>query len=89
MSPDSNFEFARRHLVDHDPDLSALRARYINDAGGAPAFDPAVLLKIVLPAYSCGVVSGKAQRIISLRRASRRELKHYVEDPEASSICHS
>jgi hypothetical protein len=37
------FEFALCHLVDNDLDLSTLRARYTNDAGGAPVFDPAVL----------------------------------------------
>jgi hypothetical protein len=38
------FEFALCHLVDNDLDLTALRTRYANDAGGAPAFHPAVLL---------------------------------------------
>ena len=54
------FEFALCHLVDNDLDLSALRARYANDAGGAPAFDPAVLLKIVLLGYSRGLISSRA-----------------------------
>jgi transposase len=54
------FEFALCHLVDNDLDLSALRARHANDAGGAPAFDPAVLLKIVLLGYSRGLVSSRA-----------------------------
>jgi hypothetical protein len=46
------FEFALCHLVDHVLDLSTLRSRYTNDAGGAPAFDPAVRLKIVLLAHT-------------------------------------
>ena len=54
------FEFALCHLVDNDLDLSTLRARYANDAGGAPAFDPAVLLKIVLLGYSRGLISSRA-----------------------------
>lgn len=54
------FEFALGHLIDNDLDLSTLRARYANDAGGAPAFDPAVLLKIVLLTYSRGVVSSRS-----------------------------
>ncbi len=54
------FEFALCHLVDHDLDLTALRARYANDAGGAPAFDPAVLLKIVLLGYSRGLISSRS-----------------------------
>lgn len=52
-------EFALCHLIDRELDLSALRARFRNDAGGAPAFDPAVLLKIVLLAYSRGLVSSR------------------------------
>ena len=55
-----SFEFALCHLVDKELDLSALRSRFRNDAGGAPAFDPAVLLKIVLLAYSRGLVSSRS-----------------------------
>lgn len=55
-----SFEFALCHLVDHELDLTALRARFRNDAAGAPAFDPAVLLKIVLLGYSRGLVSSRA-----------------------------
>lgn len=54
------FEFALCHLVDHELDFSTLRSRFRNDAGGAPAFDPAVLLKIVLLGYSRGLVSSRA-----------------------------
>lgn len=54
------FEFALCHLVDHELDFSALRSRFRNDAGGAPAFDPAVLLKVVLLGYSRGLVSSRA-----------------------------
>ncbi len=54
------FEFALCHLVDNELDLSTLRARYANDAGGAPAFDPAVLLKIVLLGYSRGLISSRS-----------------------------
>lgn len=54
------FEFALCHLVNHELDLSTLRSRYTNDAGGAPAFDPAVLLKIVLLAYSRGLISSRS-----------------------------
>ncbi|WP_407276524.1 transposase [Halothiobacillus sp. DCM-1] len=46
-------------LVDHEFDLSAFHARYRNDQNGAPAYDPAVLLKIVLLAYSRGIVSSR------------------------------
>lgn len=54
------FEFALCHLVDRELDFTALRSRFRNDAGGAPAFDPAVLLKVVLLGYSRGLVSSRA-----------------------------
>lgn len=53
------FEHALCHLVDAELDLAPFHARYRNDASGAPAFDPAVLLKIVLLAYSRGIVSSR------------------------------
>ena len=55
-----SFEFALCHLIDEgEVDLSRLEARYKNDDGGAPAYDPRVLLKIVLLAYSRGIVSSR------------------------------
>jgi hypothetical protein len=45
------FEFALCYLIDHEADLAGLAARYRNDATGAPAFSPAVLLKIILLGY--------------------------------------
>ncbi|MBS4095564.1 MAG: transposase [Sulfuricella sp.] len=54
-----SFEHALCHLVDHELDLAAFRTRHKNDIEGAPAFDPAVLLKIVLLAYSRGIVSSR------------------------------
>nr|WP_240754745.1 transposase [Parasulfuritortus cantonensis] len=54
-----SFEHALCYLVDHELDLSVFHARYKNDAEGAPAFDPAALLKIILLAYSRGIVSSR------------------------------
>ena len=44
-----SFEYALRHFVDYQLDLSDFHAPYKNDVEGAPAFDPAVLIKIILP----------------------------------------
>ena len=60
------FEYTLGVVIDHEIDLSIFDARYRNDEGGAPAYDPRVLLKIVLFAYSRGVVSSR--RIESLCR---------------------
>ena len=54
-----SFEYALDYLVDNELDLSALHERYNNDETGAPAYDPAVLLKIVLLAYSRGLISSR------------------------------
>ena len=54
-----SFEYALCHLVDHELDLSSFHARYKNDAEGAPAFDPAVLIKIILLAYSRGIIHSR------------------------------
>jgi transposase len=53
------FEHALSHPIDHELDLSGFDARYKNDNGGAPAYPPAMLLKIVLFAYSRGIVSSR------------------------------
>jgi transposase len=54
------FEHALNHLLDCEVDLSGLDERFCNDATGAPAYPPAVLLKLILFAYSRGIVSSRA-----------------------------
>ncbi len=54
------FEHALNHLLDHEVDLTHFDARYRNDATGAPAYPPAMLLKVVLFAYSLGIVRSRA-----------------------------
>ena len=53
------FEHALNYLVDHELDLSRFDARYKNDLTGASAYPPAMLLKVVLFAYSRGIVSSR------------------------------
>ncbi len=55
-----SFEHALDVLIDTEIDLERLGARFCNELTGAPAYDPAVMLKIVLLAYSRGVVSSRA-----------------------------
>lgn len=54
-----SFEHALCYLVDRELDLSPFHARYRNGDLGASAYDPAVLLKIILLAYSRGLVSSR------------------------------
>lgn len=53
------FEHTLNRLIDESIDLTVFQARYRNDDGGAPAYDPAVLLKIILLAYSRGITSSR------------------------------
>ena len=53
------FEHTLNQLIDQDIDLSVFEERYRNDDGGAPAYDPAILLKVILFAYSKGVTSSR------------------------------
>ena len=54
-----SFAFALDYLVDNELDLSALDAKFKNDEVGASAYDPRVMLKIVLLAYSQGLISSR------------------------------
>jgi transposase len=47
------------HTVINQLDLSMFQQRYANDLVGAPAYDPAILLKIILYAYSKGINSSR------------------------------
>jgi transposase len=53
------FAFALNYLVDNELDLKPLDARFKNDEVGASAYDPRVMLKIVLLAYSQGLISSR------------------------------
>ena len=53
------FEHTLHYIIDNDLDLSVFDLRYQNDETGAPAYDPAILLKIVLYAYSKGITSSR------------------------------
>jgi transposase len=64
-----SLEHALNHLIDHEIDLSGFDARFGNDATGAAAYPPAMLLKVVLFAYSQGIVSSRA-----IERACREHI---------------
>ena len=53
------FEHTLHYLIDNEIDLSIFDLRYQNDETGAPAYDPAILLKIILYAYSRGITSSR------------------------------
>jgi transposase len=63
------FEHALNHLIDHELDLSGFDTRYKNDLTGASAYPPGMLLKVVLFAYSQGIVSSRG-----IERACREQI---------------
>ena len=54
-----SFEYNLTYLIEECLDLTIFHHRYHNDDGGRPAYDPAILLKIVLLAYSKGITSSR------------------------------
>jgi len=64
-----SFEHALDWLIEHELDLTGFDARFRNDLTGATAYPPAMLLKVVLFAYSQGIVSSRA-----IERACREQV---------------
>ena len=62
-------EFAIHTLVEDRMDLSVFKDRYNNDETGRWAYDPRVLLKVVLFAYSRGLISSR-----KMERACRENI---------------
>jgi transposase len=63
------FEYALNYIVDNELDLSVFESRFNNDLTGAPAYDPAIMLKIILFAYSKGMHSSR-----EIERACRENI---------------
>lgn len=53
------YEYAIHFIVEERLDLSGIEKRYRNDETGAPAYDPRILLKIILLSYSYGTLSSR------------------------------
>lgn len=53
------FEHAIHFLIETKLDLSIFYPNFKNDDNGRPAYDPAILLKIILFAYSKGITSSR------------------------------
>lgn len=53
------FEYALNEIVDKHLDLSVFEARYKNDDEGRPAYDPRLLLKIVIYGYARGLTASR------------------------------
>lgn len=54
-----SFEYTLCYLIDHEIDQTIFYSQYKNDDEGRPAYDPAILLKIVILAYSKGIIHSR------------------------------
>lgn len=63
------FEYTLDYLIDNVIDMSVFDGHYRNDDTGAPAYAPALLLKIILYAYSRGIISSR-----TIERACRENI---------------
>lgn len=81
------FEHALNYLLDHEIDVSHFDARFRNDETGATAYPPAMLLKVVLFAYSQGIVSSRG-----IERACREHVTFIAlcgdSSPHFTTIAH-
>ncbi len=66
---EGSFEHALNEIVEEHLDLTVFDQRYANDATGRPAYDPRILLKVVLYGYYKGIISSRA-----LAEACRRNV---------------
>lgn len=54
-----SFEYTLDYLIDHELDLTIFDHRYKNDDNGRPAYDPRILLKVIILSYSKGITSSR------------------------------
>lgn len=54
-----SFEYTLDYLIENELDLSIFNHRYHNSDNGRPAYDPRILLKVVILAYSKGITSSR------------------------------
>jgi len=66
---EGTLEFAIHYLLENEIDLSVFDEKFSNDETGCPAYDPKILLKIILFGYSRGIIHSRA-----LERACRENI---------------
>jgi len=80
-------EYAIHDLVEQKIDLSVFEDRFKNDDTGAPAFDPKILLKVVLFAYTRSIIGSRP-----IERACRENIIFMALScgfqPDHSTIAH-
>jgi transposase len=88
-----SFEYALNEIVDQHIEMSPFEARYKNDETGCLAYDPAVLLKIVLYGYYKGIISSRrlgesCQRNVIFKALSADTQPHFTTLADFVSTLH-
>ena len=88
-----SFEHAVNEIVEDHLDLTAFEDRYRNDETGRLAYDPAVLLKIVLYGYYKGLISSRrlaeaCERTVTFMALSADTRPHFTTIAEFVSRMH-
>lgn len=78
-----SFEYALNEIVDQHIDMTPFEARYQNDETGCLAYDPAILLKIVLYGYYKGMISSRrlaeaCQRNVQFKALTADSQPHFT-----------
>ena len=78
------FEHALNHIIDNELDLSSFDSVFKNDETGAPAYDPRVMLKIILFGYSQGITSSRelekaCQRHVTYMALCANKVPHFTK----------
>jgi hypothetical protein len=81
------FEYALHPLLEETVDLSAFDAHYANDAVGACAYHPKILLKIVLFGYARGLIGREHFAIdgVKLPSNASKDLSGRIDDLQAKA----
>jgi transposase len=84
---EGTLEFAVHYLLEHEINLSIFDQKFNNDETGCPAYDPKILLKIILFGYSRGIISSR-----TLERACRENIIFIAltcdQAPDHTTIAH-
>ncbi|MBW1899480.1 MAG: transposase [Deltaproteobacteria bacterium] len=56
---EGTLEFYINNIVNDKIDMTVFDDKYCNDENGSPAYDPKILLKVILLAYSRGLTSSR------------------------------
>ena len=79
------FEHAIQYLIDERIDLEVFDARYCNEGTGRKAYPPAVLLKIILLAYSMGTTSSRKMERLCCVNITFMALSGFI-NPDHSTL---